>query len=286
MRLMALLLLLGSIAAAQSPSLPKPQGPVVEDTSKTVNAVFRIQGCTRDLEDKVVCSVQIQSNAQTNQMVSVPHAGVRAITARGFSYPGYLMVEGGQIEASHSAFALPAGGRAAGRLVFPEIPKEESFIAVLFLGGLEFRGLPIGQAPPPSAPAQGQAQPQGSGAVDYRRFVVGPFTFELVEVRPECCSSYLRLTYKVTASQDALLEMRFDKTRTILEGGLQGTGGGWEVSGGRADFIAGLPLNVYVSLYVPGGGLESPQILYTEFEVSPDGGETFEKVVLRNIPIR
>jgi hypothetical protein len=285
MRLLAFLLTITSLAIAQNVNLPKPQGPLVEGTLETVNAVLRIQGCARDQEGKVVCAVQIQSNARTNQQVSSPHSSVRAISARGFSYPGYLVVEGGQLEQNRAVFSLPAGNRVAGRVVFPEMSRDETFIAVLYLGGLEFRGLPIGQALPPAAPAQTQAQPQAPGTLDYRKFVVGPFTFELISGPKGRCCHYFDLDYKVTAAQDATLQIDMRSSRTILEGGLQEAYGEWSVSGGRSDFIAGIPVNVRVSLGIPQQGRESPQILYTEFRVSSDDGKTWEKVVLRNIPV-
>ncbi|AFV75915.1 hypothetical protein Theos_0859 [Thermus oshimai JL-2] len=270
-------------ALAQQVNLPKPQGPVVEVVSSTTNATYRIQGCARDQEGKVVCAVQIQSNARTNQQITVPHQGVRAVSARGFSYPGYLSVEGGRVEPNQSVFALPAGARVAGKMVFPEVPGEETFFAVVYLGGIEFRGIPIGQAPAPQAPQVQTPTPVPPAPAEepWKRFVVGPFTFELVEgPRPGRPFWYYVFIYKVTASQDARLQIRFNSTRTIVEGGLQNTGGDWSVSGGRSDFIAGIPLLVDLVFFGPS---ENPkQILYTEFEVFD--GTNWQKIVWRNIP--
>ena len=279
------LTLLFSWSFAQQVNLPKPSGPVVEVVSETLNATLRLQGCARDQEDKVVCSLQIQSNARTNQQVTVQHQSIRAISARGFSYPGYLRVEGGQLDAARSTFALPAGNRAVGKLVFPAVPKEESFLAVVYLGGVELRGIPIGQAQAPQvqAPAQGPSAPAG-GVWDYKKLTVGPFTFELKEgPRVKCCIEMV-FAYSVTASQDAKLQMRFNGTRTIFSGGWQRGGGYFEVAGGRTDFLAGIPLNTWVYLFVPYEARGSDQILYTEFEVFD--GKDWQKVVFRNVSIQ
>jgi len=272
-------------ALGQAVRLPDPQGPVVEAASKNISATSRIQGCVQDQEGKVVCAVQIQSTAQTNFQITVPHEAVRAISARGFSYPGYLSVEGAQVDDTKTVFALPAGARVAGKLVFPRVAREETVFAAIYLGTAEFRGIPIGQAQAPQAqaPAPGP-QPAPSGTWDYRRFTVGPFTFELVSgPRFGCCPS-LVFTYSVTASQDATLEMRFNSSRTIFRGGLQGTGGEYDVSGGRRDFLAGIPINVNVVLYPPGGAQQSDEVFYTEFEVFD--GKEWQKVVFRNVPIQ
>jgi len=279
------LTLLFSWSFAQQVNLPKPSGPVVEVVSETLNATLRLQGCARDQEDKVVCSLQIQSNARTNRQVTVQHQSIRAISARGFSYPGYLSVEGGQLDAARSTFALPAGNRAVGKLVFPAVPKEESFLAVVYLGGVELRGIPIGQAQAPQvqAPAQGPSAPAG-GVWDYKKLTVGPFTFELKEgPRVKCCIEMV-FAYSVTASQDAKLQMRFNGTRTIFSGGWQGGSGYFEVAGGRTDFLAGIPLNTWVYLRAPDEARGSDQILYTEFEVFD--GKDWQKVVFRNVPIQ
>jgi hypothetical protein len=285
-RTLAFLWVLAALGAAQQVNLPKPSGPVVEVASANVSAAFKIQGCARDQEGKVVCAVQIQSTARTNQQVTVPHQGVRAISARGFSYPGYLTVEGGQVDATKSTFALPAGGRASGKLVFPNVPQEETFFAALYFGGMEFRGIPIGQAPPPQAQAPApQAQPAAPAdtAEPWKRFVVGPFTFELQSIRTGlCCPWWVGFNYKVTSSSDSKLQIRFGNTRTILEEGRQSTGGTWEVSGGRSDFIAGIPLLVYLYFYSPGDP-RGMTVLYTEFEVFD--GKDWQKIVWRNIPI-
>jgi hypothetical protein len=216
-RTLAFLWVLAALGVAQQVNLPKPSGPVVEVASASVSATFKIQGCARDQEGKVVCAVQIQSTARTNQQVTVPHQGVRAISARGFSYPGYLTVEGGQVDATKSTFALPAGGRASGKLVFPNVPPEETFFAALYFGGMEFRGIPIGQAPPPQAQAPApQAQPAAPAdtAEPWKRFVVGPFTFELQSI--ETGHRTIIFKYKVTSSSDATLQIRFDNTRTVV----------------------------------------------------------------------
>ncbi|SDE51854.1 hypothetical protein SAMN04488243_10318 [Thermus arciformis] len=273
-----------SLALAQTVSLPKPEGPVVEVVASNVNATFKIQGCARDQEGKVVCAVQIQSNARTNQQLTVLHQSVRAISARGFSYPGYLSVEGGQVEASRSVFALPAGNQASGKLIFPQVPREETFFAAIYMGGLEFRGIPVGQAAVPSpAPAQAPSQAQAAQEAEpWKRFAVGPFTFELVgEPYFECCYK-VTLIYNVVSSQDARLQMRFNNTRTILEGGFQRTGGEFAVSGGLSDFLAGIPLRVYVHLYVP--DVNASKVLYTEFEVFD--GKGWQKIVFRNMPFK
>jgi hypothetical protein len=282
-RTLAFLWVLAALGVAQQVNLPKPSGPVVEVASANVSATFKIQGCARDQEGKVVCAVQIQSTARTNQQVTVPHQGVRAISARGFSYPGYLTVEGGQVDATKSTFALPAGGRASGKLVFPNVPPEETFFAALYFGGMEFRGIPIGQAPPPQAQAPApQAQPAAPAdtAEPWKRFVVGPFTFELQSITTECCWVVV-FNYKVTSSIDSKLQIRFDNTRTILEDGRQRTGGYWEVSGGRSDFIAGIPLLVSLYFYSPGDA-RGMTVLYTEFEVFD--GKDWQGIVWRNIP--
>jgi len=286
------LTLLFSWSFAQQVNLPKPSGPVVEVVSKTLNATLRLQGCARDQEDKVVCSLQIQSNARTNQQVTVQHQSIRAISARGFSYPGYLRVEGGQLDAARSTFALPAGNRAVGKLVFPAVPKEESFLAVVYLGGVELRGIPIGQAQAPQvqAPAQGPSAPAG-GVWDYKKFTVGPFTFELKE-GPIFGSRrghfdyeyFVSFAYSVTASQDAELQMRFNGTRTFPSGGWRGAEGFFTVAGNRRDFLAGIPLNTWVYLFVPYEARGSDQILYTEFEVFD--GKDWQKVVFRNVSIQ
>ena len=166
---LALLPFLFLWAFAQQVNLAKPEGPVVEATVASINATLRIQGCARDQEGKVVCAVQIQSTARTNQQVAISHQGVRVISARGFSYPGYLSVDGGQLEATRSVFALPAGGRATGKLVFPNVPKEETFLSALYLSGVEFRGIPIGQAPAlqvqaPAATPAAQTLPLSPGS--------------------------------------------------------------------------------------------------------------------------
>ena len=278
------LFFLALLVLAQQVNLPKPSGPVVEVASETVRATFKLQGCARDQEGRVVCALQVQSTAQTNQQVVVLHQSVRAISARGFSYPGYLSAEGGSVEANRSAFALPAAGRVAARLVFPAVPAEDNFFAAVYVGGLEFRGIPVGQAAATSpAPAQPPAQAQaGQEAEPWKRFVVGPFTFELAgEPYFECCY-YLTLQYNVVSSQDARLQMRFDNTRTILEGGFQRTGGEFRVSGGRSDFLAGIPLRVYVHLYIP--DVNASKVLYTEFEVFD--GKDWQKIVFRNMPFK
>lgn len=279
------LTLLFSWSFAQQVNLPKPSGPVVEVVSETLNATLRLQGCARDQEDKVVCSLQIQSNARTNRQVTVQHQSIRAISARGFSYPGYLSVEGGQLDAARSTFALPAGNRAVGKLVFPAVPKEESFLAVVYLGGVELRGIPIGQAQAPQvqAPAQGPSAPAG-GVWDYKKLTVGPFTFELKEgPRVKCCIEMV-FAYSVTASQDAKLQMRFNGTRTFPSGGWRGAEGFFTVAGNRTDFLAGIPLNTWVYLRAPDEARGSDQILYTEFEVFD--GKDWQKVVFRNVPIQ
>ncbi|KOX91083.1 hypothetical protein BVI061214_02287 [Thermus aquaticus] len=284
-RTLAFLWVLAALGVAQQVNLPKPSGPVIEVASANVSATFKIQGCARDQEGKVVCAVQIQSAARTNQQVTVPHQGVRAISARGFSYPGYLTVEGGQVDVTKSTFALPAGGRASGKLVFPNVPQEETFFAALYFGGMEFRGIPIGQALPPQAQAPApQAQPAAPAdtAEPWKRFVVGPFTFELQSITTECCSWVVVFNYKVTSSIDSNLQIRFDKTRTILEDGQQRTGGVWGVSGGRSDFIAGIPLLVSLKFYSPGDA-RGMTILYAEFEVFD--GKDWQRIVWRNIPI-
>lgn len=278
----AALTLLLSWSFAQQVNLPKPSGPVVEVFSETLNATLRLQGCARDQGDKVVCSLQIQSNARTNQQVTVRHQSIRAISARGFSYPGYLSVEGGQLDAARSTFALPAGNRAVGKLVFPAVPKEESFLAVIYLGGVELRGIPIGQAQAPQV--QAPSAPAG-GVWDYKKFTVGPFTFELKEGPfRHRMGDRMVFAYSVTASQDARLHMRFDGTRTIFSGGWQNRYGSFEVAGGLTDFLAGIPLNVWVSLNAPYEAGGSDQILYTEFEVFD--GKDWQKVVFRNVPIQ
>jgi hypothetical protein len=284
-RTLAFLWVLAALGVAQQVNLPKPSGPVVEVASANVSATFKIQGCARDQEGKVVCAVQIQSTARTNQQVTVPHQGVRAISARGFSYPGYLTVEGGQVDATKSTFALPAGGRASGKLVFPNVPQEETFFAALYFGGMEFRGIPIGQAPPPQAQASApQAQPAAPAdtAEPWKRFVVGPFTFELQSIGFDPFGRIV-FNYKVTSSSDATLQIRFDKTRTILEDGRQITGGFWEVSGGRSDFIAGVPLLVSLIFRSPVENARGMTVLYTEFEVFD--GKDWQRIVWRNIPL-
>lgn len=279
---LALLSFLLAWAFAQQVNLAKPEGPVVEAAVANINATLRIQGCARDQEGKVVCAVQIQSTARTNQQVAISHQGVRMISARGFSYPGYLSVDGGQLEATRSVFALPAGGRATGKLVFPNVPKEETFLSALYLSGVEFRGIPIGQAPAPQvqAPAAAPAA-QTPTAEPWKRFVVGPFTFELVNGPYFRCCDYYAFEYQVTSSSDARLQIRFDSARTIVEGGIQGRSGYWEISGGRADFIAGIPLRVWVLLST-GANVRGKDILYTEFEVFD--GKDWQKLVWRNIP--
>jgi hypothetical protein len=177
--------------------------------------------------------------------------------------------------------------------VFPAVPKEESFLAVVYLGGVELRGIPIGQAQAPQvqAPAQGPSAPAG-GVWDYKKFTVGPFTFELKEgpifgSRPGTYSGYeyfMSFAYSVTASQDAKLQMRFNGTRTFFSGGWQHTNGFFQVAGDLTDFLAGIPLNTWVYLYAPNAAHESDQILYTEFEVF--NGKDWQKVVFRNVPIQ
>jgi hypothetical protein len=286
-RTLAFLWVLAALGVAQQVNLPKPSGPVVEVTSANVSATFKIQGCARDQEGKVVCAVQIQSTARTNQQVTVPHQGVRAISARGFSYPGYLTVEGGQVDATKSTFALPAGGRASGKLVFPNVPPEETFFAALYFGGMEFRGIPIGQAPPPQAQAPApQAQPAAPAdtAEPWKRFVVGPFTFELQSIGYDYLGEAVFFNYKVTSSIDSKLQIRFDNTRTILEDGRQSTGGGWRVSGDRSDFIAGVPLLVSLIFNLPKNPIAiGMTVLYTEFEVFD--GKDWQRIVWRNIPL-
>lgn len=137
-----LVVLLGALA--QQVQLPNPSGPVVEARSPSVEATLRLQGCTRDQGGQVVCSLQVQSTARTNQQVTVLHQSVRAISARGFSYPGYLVADGGNVEGNRSTFALPAGARVAARLIFPKVPQEETAFAAVLVGGVEFRGIPIG----------------------------------------------------------------------------------------------------------------------------------------------
>jgi hypothetical protein len=212
---LALLPFLFFWAFAQQVNLAKPEGPVVEATVASINA----------------------TTARTNQQVAISHQGVRAISARGFSYPGYLSVDGGQLEATRSVFALPAGGRATGKLVFPNVPKEETFLSALYLSAVEFRGIPIGQAlaPQVQAPAAAPAA-QTPTAEPWRRFVVGPFTFELAKdpyFRMGLYSTewYYAFEYLVTSSLDSGLQIRFDSTRTITEGGFQANSGLWYVDG-------------------------------------------------------
>ncbi len=184
---------------AQEVQLPNPSGPVVEAKAASVEATFRLQGCTRDQQDRVVCSLQVQSTARTNQQVTVLHQSVRAISARGFSYPGYLSAEGGKVEANRSVFALPAGGRVAAKLVFPGVPKEETSFAVVYVGGVEFRGIPIGgpqtsqglaqgQAGTPQAPPASSAQPQTEELVITDLKTELTFTVGEVEVHFKGCN--------------------------------------------------------------------------------------------------
>ena len=112
--------------------------------------------------------------------------------------------------------------------------------------------------------------------------MVGPFTFELQSIKTECCD-WVVFNYKVTSSIDSNLQIRFDNTRTILEDGRQSTGGRWGVSGGRSDFIAGIPLLVSLRFYSPVADARGMTVLYTEFEVFD--GKDWQKIVWRNIPI-
>jgi hypothetical protein len=81
-----------------------------------------------------------------------------------------------------------------------------------------------------------------------------------------------------------LLHIHLDTTtRTILEDGQQQTGGYWEVSGGRSDFIAGIPLLVSLYFYSPVVDARGMTVLYTEFEVFD--GKDWQRIVWRNIPI-
>jgi len=55
------------------------------------------------------------------------------------------------------------------------------------------------------------------------------------------------------------------------------------VSGGRSDFIAGIPLLVSLGFYSPVEDARGMTVLYTEFEVFD--GKDWQKIVWRNIPI-
>jgi hypothetical protein len=263
---------------AQGVPLPEPQGPVVEANSPTVSATFRVQGCARDQRGQVVCALQIQSTARTNLQVSILHQSVRTISARGFSYPGYLDVEGGQVEANRTVFALPAGARLVGKVVLPKVAAEENFLAVLYLGGIEFRGLPIGQAAPAqSAP---QAQPQAQSAGGWRA-TVGPFTLELAgEPELVCCYSAV-IPLLVVSNQDARLRIG-DNFRMIFPNGIQRTGGYAQVPGDNWDFVAGIPMKVFLRIKADNGDNQNDRIVYLEFQVHD--GKDWQKVVWRDIP--
>lgn len=148
----------------QQVSLPKPEGPRVEVVASTINAKVKVPGCTRDANGQVVCAVTFESQAQTNQSVVVLHSSVRAVAPDGFSYPGYLVVEGGTTDGTKTTFSLPAGGRANGRLVFPGVPQEVGVFPLVQLGGLEFRGLPVAGAAPAQAEPSGQAKQSAASA--------------------------------------------------------------------------------------------------------------------------
>ncbi|WP_234554929.1 RCC1 domain-containing protein [Thermus caliditerrae] len=148
----------------QQVSLPKPEGPRVEVVASTINAKVKVPGCTRDANGQVVCAVTFESQAQTNQSVVVLHSSVRAVAPDGFSYPGYLVVEGGTTDGTKTTFSLPAGGRANGRLVFPGVPQEVGVFPLMQLGGLEFRGLPVAGAAPAQAEPSGQAKQSTASA--------------------------------------------------------------------------------------------------------------------------
>ncbi|KGQ22593.1 hypothetical protein [Thermus filiformis] len=265
-------------ALAQGVSLPEPQGPVVEAGSPTVSATFRVQGCARDQRGQVVCALQIQSTARTNQQVTVLHQSVRAISARGFSYPGYLDVEGGQVEANRTVFALPAGARLVGKVVLPKVAAEENFLAALYLGGLEFRGLPIGQAAP-AQPAP-QAQPQAQTAEGWKA-TVGPFTLELAGEPALVCCTWVVIPLLVVSNQDARLQIG-SNFRMIFPNGIQRTGGEARVPGDNWDFIAGIPMKVFLYIVASSEDEQNDRITYLEFWVHD--GKDWQKVVWRDIP--
>lgn len=293
-----------ALSSAQDVQLPKPSGPVVEAKATSVEATFRLQGCTRDQQDRVVCSLQVQSTARTNQQVTVLHQSVRAISARGFSYPGYLSAEGGKVEANRSFFALPAGGRVAAKLVFPGVPKEETSFAVVYVGGVEFRGIPIGTAQAQSQPAQAQAaqpaQPQVEEIVITDLKAEQTFEVGEVEVVFQGCITYydggqmVRCTFKAISKVDGA-KLSFNPASPLFI--LKQDGNAHQVSDefgyriARSDGagnpiplpLAGTPFQIRIERYVQEAPTTIARLLLDITYISPDGqkGPT-KRLVFRN----
>lgn len=296
-----------ALSSAQDVQLPKPSGPVVEAKATSVEATFRLQGCTRDQQDRVVCSLQVQSTARTNQQVTVLHQSVRAISARGFSYPGYLSAEGGKVEANRSFFALPAGGRVAAKLVFPGVPKEETSFAVVYVGGVEFRGIPIGTAQAQSQPAQAQAaqpaQPQVEEIVITDLKAEQTFEVGEVEVVFQGCSGFFRhptrpyyigCTFKAISKVDGA-KLSFNPASPLFilkqDGNAHQVSDEFGYSIARSDGagnpiplpLAGTPFQIRIERYVQEEPTAIARLLLDITYISPDGqkGPT-KRLVFRN----
>lgn len=295
-----------ALSSAQDVQLPKPSGPVVEAKATSVEATFRLQGCTRDQQDRVVCSLQVQSTARTNQQVTVLHQSVRAISARGFSYPGYLSAEGGKVEANRSFFALPAGGRVAAKLVFPGVPKEETSFAVVYVGGVEFRGIPIGTAQAQSQPAQAQAaqpaQPQVEEIVITDLKAEQTFEVGEVEVVFQGCSGFFRYatspyigcTFKAISKVDGA-KLSFNPASPLFilkqDGNAHQVSDEFGYSIARSDGagnpiplpLAGTPFQIRIERYVQEEPTAIARLLLDITYISPDGqkGPT-KRLVFRN----
>lgn len=293
-----------ALSSAQDVQLPKPSGPVVEAKATSVEATFRLQGCTRDQQDRVVCSLQVQSTARTNQQVTVLHQSVRAISARGFSYPGYLSAEGGKVEANRSVFALPAGDRVAAKLVFPGVPKEETSFAVVYVGGVEFRGIPIGTAQAQSQPAQAQAaqpaQPQVEEIVITDLKAEQTFEVGEVEVVFQGCITYgyrgemVRCTFKAISKVDGA-KLSFNPASPLFilkqDGNAHQVSDEFGYSIARSDGagnpiplpLAGTPFQIHIERYVQKEPTAIARLLLDITYISPDGqkGPT-KRLVFRN----
>lgn len=138
--------LLGAVSLAQTPPLPAPSGPVLEVRSTGLSAALRINGCFRE-GPSVVCNVVFRNISPSDQNYSFPHGVTRLISPNGIAYAGYLSLEGSEVSAERTSLILGANKSVAGRAIFPNVAVEVSFVPLMDVGGLEFRGLGISAGP-------------------------------------------------------------------------------------------------------------------------------------------
>lgn len=310
-----LVVLLGALA--QQVQLPNPSGPVVEARSPSVEATLRLQGCTRDQGGQVVCSLQVQSTARTNQQVTVLHQSVRAISARGFSYPGYLVADGGKVEGNRSTFALPAGARVAARLIFPKVPQEETAFAAVFVGGVEFRGIPIGPQVVQGGEQRSSQQPSPSAAgpkelviEDWRSFQVGSVQFNLTDgckvtdgyggnmgrLWNDFQATFFNLsswrfivcTYTVVAKEDTWLDFEFPDRKIVVlnkEGSAMESNWGGIYIPNVSTLYADVPQTLYLGFVSPNHRSDITQIFRVNFFITDRATKTKARFSWSRVPV-